>query len=193
MSDRVKAKIGEELYNQILAAGLKPSDFDLLDGFIPRTRFNEVSDKFKTSNEKILTYEQQLAETKKLLDESTEYKSKYSELETKYSTDLANKDKELSNISKRFLVEQHLTKQGAKHTKLLMKEIDLDGLTIEGENVLGLDKTIKDLKTNYQDLFTTKSVVGNKETNTSSHNSGSKDEVGEDGINWGEKLSHLKT
>jgi hypothetical protein len=191
MSERIKNKIGEELYNQILATGIKSTEFDMLDGYIPRTRFNEMTEKYKVAGEKVTTYEQQLTETKKLLDESAEYKTKYSALETKYSSDLATKDKELQNISKRFLVEQHLTKEGAKHTKLLMKEIDLDKLVIEGENVLGLNDTIKDLKTNYSDLFTTKSSKSNDKTNTS-HKATQKDEIGDDGINWGEKLEHLK-
>ena len=193
MSERIKQKLGDELYNQIIEKGLKPNEFDLLDGHIPRTRFNEINDKFKASNEKIATYEQQLLETKKLLDESAEYRTKYSTLEQKYSSDLASKDKELQDISKRFLVEQHLTKEGAKHTKLLMKEIDLDKLTIEGENVLGLTDTIKELKTNYSDLFISKSLSGNNKTNAPHNKSkNATDEVGEDGINWGEKLEHLK-
>ena len=49
VSEKIKNKIGEELYNQVLAKGLKSEDFDLInDGsWIPKPRFNEVNNKLK--------------------------------------------------------------------------------------------------------------------------------------------------
>lgn len=129
--------------------------------FIPKSRFNEVNDKLKASNEKVGTYEKQLDETKKLLEGSTEYKEKYEALNGKYEADIQAKDKEIINTSKRFLVDQKLRESGARHTSLLMNQIDLEKISIENENLLGMDPILEGLKKDYEDLFETKKVTNN--------------------------------
>jgi hypothetical protein len=182
MSERLKAKIGEELYSKILETGIKENEFDLIDGFIPRSRFNEVNEKLKATEGKITSYESQLNETKTLLKDSDDLKAKYSELENKYSNDLKLKDKEITNTTKKFMIENTLVKEGAKHTSLLIKEIDLDKLSIEGENILGLKEVVESLKTNYSDLFTKTETKNNTSQNKNSNTSGNSDE------NWDELL-----
>jgi dsDNA-specific endonuclease/ATPase MutS2 len=201
MSDKVKLKIGDELYNKILEKGLKPDEFDIVnDGsYIPKSRFNEVNEAKKLSDEKVTTYEKQLNETKDLLKGSEEFKSKYSELSKKYKDDLALKDKAIADTSKKYLVEAALMKEGAKHSDLLLGKINLDNLTVEGNNVLGLTDVMKELKTSYKDLFVEK--VSKTKTNNKGDNAGSNpldfqniiDEAGNSGgdIDWGEYASKL--
>jgi hypothetical protein len=189
MSERIKLKIGEELYNQILAKGLKSSDFDLLDGFVPRSRLNEVNDKLKLTENSIKTYENKIKETKDLLDKNEEFKQKYESLSEKYEKDLAGKDEAMSNISKKYHVETALLKEGAKHISLLSKEIDFSKLSIEGENVLGLNDTIKGLKKSYPDFFTVKTASANG-ANGANKATG-QGNTNPDEIDWDKKLESL--
>jgi hypothetical protein len=172
MSKRVKEKIGEELYNKVIEAGLKESDFDLLEGYLPRQRFNEVSEKLKVNEEKVKSYEKQLEDTKKLLETNEEYKNKYSELEVKFNTEIANKDLEISNVLKKALVKESLINAGAKHPDLLMPKIDFSKLAVENEALKGFDDTLNGFKETYKDLFVEK--VNKQETPTGGTGEGNK-------------------
>lgn len=155
MSDRIKKIVGDELYAQMLKAGLEANKFDLLDGFIPIARFNEVNGKVKGLEGKIASYEQQIKDTETLVAGNTDLKQKYADLQTTHAADLAKKDKEIANVLKTSLVRERLTKEGAKHTDLLMNQIDLDKLSVDNNNLIGADEIITTLKTNYTDMFAT--------------------------------------
>jgi uncharacterized protein YeaO (DUF488 family) len=186
MSERIKSKIGEELYKQVIEKGIKPEEFDLLDGFVPRQRLNEESTSKKALEEKVKTYEQQITETQTLLKDVEGVKENYSKLQEKYKADLQAKDRDLANVIKVSAIKETLTKEGAKHTDLLMKSIDIDKLTMDGSNIVGLTDVVKGLKTNYADLFTQETPKGTltkKPTNTQP------EELG--GIDWSEKFKNF--
>lgn len=193
MSERLKAKLGTELYQKILDAGIKPTEVDLVEGWIPKTRFNEVNDKVKGLEGKVTTYEKQLGDTKELLKNSEEYKTKYDELDVQYKADLALKDKEIVNTKKRFLGENQLVQAGAKHTKLLMSQIDWDKVSVEGDNLLGFNDYIDSFKKEFTDLFSVKGTKGTASgkgqtgTNTSGNDSNSNPED----IDWGSVVNDL--
>lgn len=190
MSDKIKEKIGEELYNKVLDAGLKATEFDLIDGYVPRSRLNEVNDKLKVSNEANKTYEQKLKDTEKMLSDNKEFKTKYTSLSEKYEKDLAGKDEENLKITKKYRVENALLKEGAKHINMLSKEIDFSKISVEGDNTLGLNDSIKELKKSYPDFFTTKTVNTNTGIKNKDKNEGGGNE-NPDEIDWDKKLSHL--
>jgi len=194
MSEKLKAKIGEELYNKVLEKGLKPEDLDIVnDGsWIPKPRFNEVNNKLKATEDKVTTYENQIKDYDKLVSQNKELKGNYDSLKEQHSNDLAAKDKEISNVSKRFMVEQKLRESGAKHTSLLMKDIDLEKITVENENLLGMDPILEGLKTNYGDMFITKQT--NNNTSQSNNNMGGNDNQNYDpnNIDWEAELKDIK-
>lgn len=194
MSEKIKNKIGEELYNQVLAKGLKPEDFDLVnDGsWIPKPRFNEVNNKLKATEDKITTYESQIKDYDKLVSTNKELKGNYDSLKEQHTNDLAAKDKEILNVSKRFMIEKKLGEAGAKHTSLLMKDIDLETITVENDNLLGFDSVIEGLKTNYGDMFVTKQTTNN--TNQSNNNLGGTNNENYDpnNIDWEAELKDIK-
>lgn len=194
MSEKIKNKIGEELYNQVLAKGLKPEDFDLInDGsWIPKPRFNEVNNKLKATEDKITTYESQIKDYDKLVSTNKELKGNYDSLKEQHTNDLAAKDKEILNVSKRFMVESKLRESGAKHTSLLMKDIDLEKITVENDNLLGMDPILEGLKTNYGDMFVTKQTTNN--TNQSNNNLGGTNNENYDpnNIDWEAELKDIK-
>lgn len=172
---KLKEKLGKEKFEKIIEiikdTDIKETDFDLLEGYIPRQRLNEVTEKLKATEETNKTLVSQSEETKKLLSESEkfkteseEYKKKYADLETKHTTELENKNKEVSNVLKRSLVKEKLINEGAKHPNLLMKEIDFDKVSIENDKLTNFDDTFKSLNENYKDLFTVKQNTQNVET-----------------------------
>lgn len=153
MSEGIKNKIGEELYNQIIAKGLNSKEFGLYNGWVPIARFDEVNGKVKSLEGKIASYETQITDTQALLAGNDDLKQKYAELQNNYSIDLAKKDKEIANVLKTSLVRERLTKEGAKHTDLLLNQIDLDKLSVDNNNLLGADEIMTNLKATYGDLF----------------------------------------
>jgi YesN/AraC family two-component response regulator len=174
MSERLKAKIGDELYNKILEQGVKSTELDLVDGWIPRARFNEISDKLKTTSEKVTSYEKQIQETTNLLKGSEELKGQYDSLQSKYTQELQMKDKEIANITKATAVREALIKEGGKHLDLLMKTVNLDNVTMTDGNINGLTDVVKELKKEYGDLFSEK--VKTTTTTTPGSSSSSDDE-----------------
>jgi hypothetical protein len=183
MSERLKAKLGDELYNQIIAKGIKENEFDLVEGWIPKTRFDEVSKELKITKSKVSSLEEQSSKQGDLVKDNETLKNDFANLKTQYTTDLQNKDKEITNIYKTTKVQNALIKEGSKHPELLMGQIELDKLTLDGENVVGLTDVVTNLKTKYPDYF----IV--KQTNTTNQTQGSKesDQKSND-TNWDEVL-----
>jgi hypothetical protein len=183
MSDRIKSKIGEDLYKQVVEKGLKPEEFDLLDGYVPRARLNEVTGNKTALEEKVKTYEKQIEETQALLKDVEGVKENYTKLQEKYQADLQAKDKDIQNIIKVSAIKETLSKEGAKHPDLLLKEIDIDKLTMDGGNVVGISDVVTGLKTTYSDLFKKETPKG---TQTKKEKATTPSEIGE--IDWGEKF-----
>jgi hypothetical protein len=160
MSERLKEKLGEELYKQIIDKGIKANEIDLLDGYITRQRFNEVNDKLKATNEKITTYEKQFEDTNKLLKESETFKAenegfktKLTELESKYTNELQSKDKQIENVLKKSLVKEHLITNGAQYIDLLIDKVNFDNVKVENDKLTGFEDQFKSMKENYKGLF----------------------------------------
>lgn len=190
MSEKLKNKIGEELYNKILEKGLKSEEFDIVnDGtWIPKPRFNEVNNKLKAVEEKMQTYETQIKDTELLISKNEELTSSYNALKEQHTNDLVIKDKEITNVSKRFLIEQSLRDSGAKHTSLLMKDIDLEKISVENNNLLGMEAVVESLKTNYSDLFVTKNTTNQTSQSTTANTQ----TFDSNNVDWGEMLKDIK-
>jgi len=186
MSDRLKAKLGDELYSQILTKGIKENEFDLVEGWIPKTRFDEVSKELKITKGKVTTLEEQSQKQTDLVKDNEKLKKQFGTLKNQYETDLKNKDIEVSNIYKVTKMENALVKEGAKHPELLMGQVDLNKMTLDGGNLLGVNEVVSDLKTRYPDYFTV------QETNTTNQTHGSKNPDQKPGdTNWDEVLKNF--
>lgn len=169
MSERVKKIIGDELYAKVIEK-IEPDKFDLLDGFVPRKTFNEKNDKAKLLEEKIAAYEKQIADTQNMLKDSEDLKIQYGQLQEKYNLDLQAKDVEINNIMKKSIFKELLTKQGAKHPDLLMKDVKWDTLSVENNNLIGATEVLNNIKTEYADLFVNTTAEGNEPKNTNNNN-----------------------
>lgn len=163
---------------------------DEIKDYIPKARFNEVNDKLKASTDKVSTYEKQLKDTENLLKDNKELKGKYDSLNTQYQADLAAKDKEIVNTSKRFMMEGKLRTAGAKHPELLFPLFDMEKVSIENGNLLGFDDQLEAHKKTYADQFTTTEVTNNSSGAGGNNNTGgSNDNL--DNIDWEAELNKV--
>lgn len=165
---RLKEKLGDkysQLEDLLKDTGVKASEIDIIDGYVPRKRLNEEKDRLTASENKVKTLETQIKESQELLtksekfkEESEEYKKQVLDLSEKHKTELEQRDKELNNVVKKNLVRESLIDGGAKHVDLLMKEISLDEIKVGDDGKLSdFDKTIDKLKETYKnDMFVIK-------------------------------------
>lgn len=175
MSEAIKNILGEELYNQVTEK-IKPNEFDLLKNYVPKNRFHELNETKKQLEGKVTTFEDQLNKTKKMLADNEDFKNKYAALEETTNQTLAAKDKEILNIAKRSKVEAALMQSGAKHINLLSKEIDLDSLSLDGDNLIGINDVIEKMKTgDYKDMFVEKQTQNNVNITPNDSNNGGGD------------------
>jgi hypothetical protein len=77
------------------------------------------------------------------------------------------------------MIKEYLTNQGAKHTDLLMKSINLDDIKIDGNQLIGISDITKSLKESYKELFIEKTTNTNKPPkNTDNNNNNNNDDSG---------------
>lgn len=148
----LKKVLGEDLFTQVQEK-LGERKVDFLDQYVPKSRLDEVIEKNSVNEQKVNEFTKQLEETKKLLQTNEDLALKYTKLEEDFQNTLKQKDVELENVKKRFLVKEELMKNGAKHTNLLMKDIDFNSIEIKEDKITNAEDLITNLKTNYTDLF----------------------------------------
>lgn len=80
-------------------------------------------------------------------------KEDYEALQSKYK-DLEKTSKEnVANVTKNFLVDKILSSSKAKNIEVLKKQIDFDKVTLEGEEIKGLNEQIEALQKSDSYLF----------------------------------------
>lgn len=177
MSDRLKEKLGEELYGKILEKGIKASEIDLVNSdWVSYNRFKEVNDKYKTEQEKVKSYEQKHVDTEKLLSENKDLKTKYDDLSTKHKSELEAKDIEILNTTKKYKATEALTKAGAKDIDYMLYKMDMSKLSLDNDNLIGITDMINGLKKDYKDHF----VEKKRKSNANSGGSNNEDETNND-------------
>ena len=157
----IKELLGEELYKQV-AEKLGDKKIIVNDGsYLPKTKFDEKNEEVKLLKEKVTSYEKQVKDTETLLKDSADLKSKYETLQTESKTQLEAKDKQISHITKKTALSKALQDKGARYPDLLIKELDLDTVELDGENIKNFDNLYTPLADKYKDMFTVTEVQGN--------------------------------
>lgn len=139
--------LSEELAEQAAAASKKE-----LEGFIPKTRFNEVNDANKELTEQITERDKQLVELGKTAGGNEELKQKITDLEKVNADVKADYESKLNGIKISTALKEKLT--GTKYTDLLIGKIDYNSITIkEDGSISGADEQVKTLRETYKELF----------------------------------------
>ena len=148
-------------------------------------KYHEGIKEYKDSAEKVKTLEaentslkDQISQRDKDLKElkkvdAEELKTKISELEEKNKTMQETHDKEMSETRKNLMLENSLMKANVKNSKAIKGMLELDKITIENDELVGLEDQIKALKESDSYLFNieepTKTIdLGSQHTNEKS-------------------------
>lgn len=128
----------------------------ILDGFkgyIPPERFNEVNEAKKRAEEMISEREKQIDSLKKSAGDGEALKAKIEQLQSenkaakeKYESDI--RDLKISNA-----VDAALNAAGAKNLKAARALLNMEGITLEGEEVKGVAEQIKALTSDESSSF----------------------------------------
>ena len=159
----------EDLKKQLVDAGVAEDKINSLVDYVMSQNGADLNT-LKSENEALKTSHSKEVETLKaqyseLASKVESYKD-YEELKKFKSDTIANQEN-----SKRV---EFLKAQGCKHPDLIMAKIDFDKVSYDEEKktYVGLDEALKNLKTNYADLFESKGTQ-QVDTNPKPNNQGS--------------------
>lgn len=117
-----------------------------LKEFIPKSRFNEVSESNKTLKTQITDRDKQLETLKKASGDAEAMKTKIEELQAANKTASEEHEAQIRQIRMDHAVESALTGAKAKNVKAVRALLNLDDLDVDDDGkVKGLDKQIKKL------------------------------------------------
>ncbi len=112
--------------------------------FVSRADFNTKNEEAKTLKNQLAERDTQLEELKKV--DAAGLQAKITELQTA-NTDAQKKyDADLKAAKLDFALETHLVKEGAVNTKAVRALLDASKISLDGENLVGLDEQLKALK-----------------------------------------------
>ena len=117
-----------------------------LKEFIPKSRFNEVSESNKTLKTQITDRDKQLETLKKASGDAEAMKTKIEELQAANKTASEEHEAQIRQIRMDHAVESALTGAKAKNVKAVRALLNLDDLDVDDDGkIKGLDKQIKKL------------------------------------------------
>jgi len=129
--------------------------------FKPAKEFNEVNEKLKTANAEIETLK---TSQKNIQDEYENYKKgsiKQEDYEAKVKEiqeDADNKIKQ-NNFDNKLALKLISKEVNARDSKDIIANLDVSKISLDGENFIGLDEQIKDLKAKKSYLFNEEKTV----------------------------------
>lgn len=120
--------------------------------------YRDSSEKVKTLEAENTSLKDQISQRDKDLKElkkidAKELETKIAELEEKNKTLQEESDKQLQETRKNLMLENSLMKANVKNSKAIRGMLDIDKITIDGDELTGLDDQIKALKESDSYLF----------------------------------------
>lgn len=150
----------EEVANKVLEVYRE----SIKDEYIPITRFNEVNEEKKNLKEQIEERDTQLAELKTKATGNEELTSKIAELEDINNTTKTEYEEKIARLRKETSIELALKDNKAKNIRAVKALLDLDKVSLDGDNVIGLDEQLEGLKESDAYLFGTDTLKGRDAT-----------------------------
>lgn len=112
--------------------------------FVSRADFNTANEAKKTLDTTLKERDKQLEELKKV--DPAALQAKITELQTANTTAQTEFDTKLKQIKLESALETRLIKEGAVNTKAVKALLDADKISMDGDNIIGLDEQLKTLK-----------------------------------------------
>lgn len=132
----------------------------LKDEYIPIARFNEVNQEKKDLKGQLEDRDTQLSELKIKATGNEELSTRIAELETLNNDTKKEYEDKIKSLRKETSIELVLKDNKAKNIKAVKALLDLDKVSLDGENLIGLDEQLETLKEKESYLFGTDTLKG---------------------------------
>lgn len=149
----LKELLGEELYNKVKdKLGDKKIMVD--DGnFIPKARFDEVNEQKNEYKKMVDERDKQLEQLKEKAKGHDELTAKLTELEAQNKQTKEEYESKMAELKKNTAIDLALAKQKAKNVKAVKALLDMEKVSIDGDNLIGIEEQLKSLKESDPYLF----------------------------------------
>ena len=133
---------------------------ELAKYFIPKDKYNEVSEAKKKLEEDIQERDKQLEQLKNAASNNEELKNQIEELQEANRRAAEEWQAKMAQMQLDFAIEKALAAAKAKNAKAVKALLDLEKVKLDGEQLLGLDDQLKTLKETDPYLFGDSGKVG---------------------------------
>lgn len=143
---------------ELIAMGLTEEQakkvMDSLDGnFVTKTRFNEVNEENKTLKKSVSDRDKQLEDLKKSSGDNAELKKQIETLQQQNADQKKAHDAEMAQLRLDNAIEAALSGAKAKNGKAVKALLDMEKLTLNGEEIQGLSEQLEAVKNENAYLF----------------------------------------
>ena len=128
--------------------------------FIPKDKYNEVSEAKKKLEADIQERDKQLEELKKAAGPNEELKKQIETLQTENKKAGEEWQAKMAQMQLDFAIDKALTTARAKNAKAVKALLDMDKVKLDGDQLLGIDEQLKALKESDSYLFGEPGKVG---------------------------------
>jgi len=139
--------------------------------FVARKDYNDLNEKKKTIEatnktlaDTIKDREKDIEGLKATTGKGTELETKLNDLQEKYNKDTEALNAQIKQQKLDSALETRLIKEGAVNTKAVKALLDTTKISLEGENLLGLDDQLKGLKESEKWAFSVQAPPGKSGT-----------------------------
>lgn len=123
------------------------------DNYVPIARFNEVNEEKKELKVQLEERDTQLKELKEKAAGNEELIAKITELENLNNQTKEEYEIKIAALRKETAIELALKDEKAKNVKAVKALLDLEKVSLDGDNLIGLDEQLKGLKESDPYLF----------------------------------------
>jgi predicted nuclease with TOPRIM domain len=159
MSKEVLKKLLGNLFTPEVEKALGDTELAVVnDGsYIPRAKFNE---ELKALKDQLKQRDQQLKDLEGKAAGNEEMKKELQKLQEANKTTTEEYDKKVAQLQFDFALDRALTAGKVKNTKAVKALLNLEGIKLDGEKLLGLDDQLKNLQQSDAYLFSETQPVG---------------------------------
>lgn len=146
--------LGDDLYNQVIEKLGDKKITIVSDGtWIPKSKFDDVNEEKKELKTQLEERDNQLKDLRNKAAGNEELTTKIVELENLNKTTKEEYETKIATLKKETSIELYLKGQQARNIKAVKALLDLDKVSIDGDNLIGLEEQLKTLKENESYLF----------------------------------------
>lgn len=132
----------------------------LKDKYVPIERFNEVNNQTSELKTQLEERDKQLKELKEKAQGSEELSEKIAELEKENEQARKEYETKMSELKKNTAIDIKLKDARAKNIKAVKALLDLNKISLDGENLIGIDEQLETLKEKESYLFGEDKLIG---------------------------------